>query len=98
MKVNLCALGVELTSVAHLKALIILYWKLDRPVAWQSSYYGPRPLEKVILLLKMANVRFDLLLAVGTFQYIHEYSQTFPNIVKHIKTFRNIPIYSGMFQ
>ena len=39
-------LGVKLTSVAHLKALIILYWNLDRPVAWQNSYYGLRPLEK----------------------------------------------------
>ena len=39
-------LGVKLISVAHLKALIILYWNLDRPVVWQRSYYGPHPLEK----------------------------------------------------
>ena len=40
-------MGVKLTSVAHLKAQIILYWKLERPVAWQRSYHdGPRPLEK----------------------------------------------------
>ena len=39
-------LGVKTTSVAHLKALIILYRNLYRPVAWQNSYYGPRPLEK----------------------------------------------------
>ena len=57
-------MGVKLTSVAHLKALIILYWKLERPVAWQRSYYGPRPLQKAILLLKIANVRFDLNTAV----------------------------------
>jgi len=35
-----------MTSVAHLKALIIPDRNLDRPVAWQNSYYGPRPLEK----------------------------------------------------
>ena len=39
-------LGVQLTAVAHLKALIALYWNLDRPEAWQNFYYGPRPLEK----------------------------------------------------
>ena len=27
------ALGAKLTSVAHLKPLITLYWKLDRPEA-----------------------------------------------------------------
>ena len=27
-------LGVKLTAVAHLKALIALYWILDRPEAW----------------------------------------------------------------
>ena len=30
-------LGIKLTFVAHLKALIILYWNLDRSVAWQNS-------------------------------------------------------------
>ena len=40
------AFGFKLTSVAHLKALIILYWNLDGPEAWQNSYYGPCPLEK----------------------------------------------------
>ena len=39
-------LGVKLTSVAHLKALIIIYWNFDRLDAWQNFYYGPRPLEK----------------------------------------------------
>ena len=39
-------LGVMSTSLTHLKALIILYWNLDRQEAWQNSYYGPRPLEK----------------------------------------------------
>ena len=38
-------LGSKLTSVAHLKALIILYWNIDGPEAWQNSYYGPCPLE-----------------------------------------------------
>ena len=46
IKVTPCALGVKTTSVAHLKALIILYRNLYRPVAWQNSYYRPRPLEK----------------------------------------------------
>ena len=23
-----------------------LYWNLNRPVAWQNSYYGPQPFEK----------------------------------------------------
>ena len=39
-------MGVKLTSVAHLKGLIILYWNLVRPEGWQNFYYGPRPLEK----------------------------------------------------
>ena len=34
-----------MTSVAHLKALIDLYWNLDRSEAWQNFYYGPRPSE-----------------------------------------------------
>ena len=29
-----------------MKALINLYWNLDRPEVWQNSYYGPCPLEK----------------------------------------------------
>ena len=45
-KAILDPLGVQLTAVAHLKALITLYWNLDRPEAWHNSYYGPRPLEK----------------------------------------------------
>ena len=35
-----------MTSVAHLKALIDLYWNIDRPEAWQNFYYGPHPHEK----------------------------------------------------
>ena len=57
-------MGVKLTSVIHLKALIILYWNLDRPEAWQNFYYGPRPLKKAILHLKMATVRFIVNTAV----------------------------------
>ena len=53
-----------MTSVAHLKALIIPDRNLDRPVAWQNSYLGHALLKKAILLLKMANVPFDLLIAV----------------------------------
>ena len=53
-----------MTSVAHLKALIILYWNLDRPEAWHNFYYGPALSKKAILHLKMATVRFDLNTAV----------------------------------
>ena len=57
-------LGIQLTSVAPVKALITLYWNSDRPEAWQNSYYGSCPLEKAILHLKMATVRFIVNTAV----------------------------------
>ena len=37
---------VQRNNVPHFKGLIILYWNLDRPQAWQNFYYWPRPLEK----------------------------------------------------
>ena len=55
-----------MTSVAHLKALIILYRNLDRQVRGRNLTNCHALVKKAILLLKMANVRFDLLIAVYT--------------------------------
>ena len=56
--------GVQRHNVPHFKGLIVLYLDSRSSRAWQHFYFLPRPLEKAILLHKMATVRFDLLLTV----------------------------------